>query len=259
MKLKKRKLLVFGIDYKVMLALVFGENMNEAEHNGKAKIDEGDKEELKDMMEQKEKKPLVFGIDYKVLKILVFGENKIKAEHTVIDYNGNVDYNIKNKTTFRNNNKKAVKGKIRAEKKLPDETVFDANKEKVGKAEESEKVNNLERKIREEKKTPEEKVFNANKEKVSKAEEFEGKQRQNFGTLDYSAKTNAKVQKELQVLNETGNMTASFFKIKVWIFADNKIEAELDGVDCNVLKMLVLGKNKIKAEYNVIEAEMKNA
>ena len=88
-----KKQLIFGIDYKVMKRLAFGENKNKDElknvkkqdlgtldHNGKTKISKTDTEEQRDVMKLKKKKPMLFGIDYKVLKMLTLGENKIKAE-----------------------------------------------------------------------------------------------------------------------------------------------------------------------------------
>ena len=88
-----KKPLLFGIDYKEMKRLAFGENKNKDElknvkkqdlgtldHNGKTKISKTDTEEQRDVMKLKKKKPMLFGIDYNVLKMLAFGKKKIKAE-----------------------------------------------------------------------------------------------------------------------------------------------------------------------------------
>ena len=79
-KLKKKKPLMFGIDYKVMKMLVFGENRNKAKHDANAKINEGETEELKNVMELKEKKHGENNIEAKL-------KSKKKQDLGRLDYN----------------------------------------------------------------------------------------------------------------------------------------------------------------------------
>ena len=73
-KLKKKKPLM------VMKMLVFGENKNEAKHDANAKINEGETEELKNMMELKEKKHGENNIEAKL-------KSKKKQDLGRLDYN----------------------------------------------------------------------------------------------------------------------------------------------------------------------------
>ena len=63
--------------------------------------------------------------------------------------------------------------KIREEKKPPDKTVLNTNKEKAGEDEKLVKVGNIEGKIREEKKLPDKTIYSDNRKKAGKAKEFE--------------------------------------------------------------------------------------
>ena len=60
--------------------------------------------------------------------------------------------------------------------------------------------------------------------------ESEGGHRQDFAMINYSDTIlyNAKVLKELEMLNEAGEMTTGFVKINVRMFGNTKFEVDLD-------------------------------
>ena len=82
----------------------------------------------------------------------------------------------------------------------------------------------------------------------------------NNSGLDYSdaVSHNAKVMRELEVLNEAGDMTAVFFKTKVLMCEENKFKAELDASGKTKSKgkqINVNAKTEAKSEQELQEQE----
>ena len=159
-----------------------------------------------------------------------------------------------------------LKGKIREEKKPPDEQgqnfgklnrndKIDVNKKlesakakigksgRSGKSDKAERESDLETKL-EEKKPPDLDTLDYNDKFKIK---FEGEQGQDCDRIGHNVKYDSQEQKEPKVLSKTGDMTTDFFKIT----------AEMDVKKLREKKPLMFSENKIKGEMNVMKREEK--